>query len=239
MKKVIRLTESDLLRIVKRVINEQLQSDIAGTPPSTRQPKNNQSTVRNMNIIRLSGGVKFVINNNRGFSSGSVMDGVTSQLGPGNFIIFNQIPPVPGTSLTLDFIKNTDVPSAIVRMLSDKVGFMKDANMYGLDNRGVMDFLSLVCRGFYGNVTTDGVVNLLTSLRMLQQNQSNVLGPSIMSNFESIFRTIVSISSMSGNEFYTKFPTNLVSNKWGAGGQEMKSIYNASIKYLPGNIKRA
>jgi hypothetical protein len=73
---------------------------------------------------------------------------------------------------------------------------------------------------------------------LLQQNQAKILGSSIISNFESIFKTIVSISSMTGPDFYAKFPTNLVSNKWGAGGNEMKAIYSASIEYFPGNIKK-
>ena len=221
MKKVIRLKESDLLRIVKRVIQEQSSSDSA------------------LDVTPLYGGLKFVINNKQGFSSGKTLGGVNSELGSGNFIIFNQVPSAPGASQTLDFLNNTGSNAAIVSMLTDKLGFMKDAKMFGLDNRGSLDFIALVCRGFYGNVTTDGVFNFLSSLRMLQQNQSNVLGSSIISNFESIFKTIQEISKMTGPDFYAKYPTNLVSHRWGAGGSDMKSIYTASIKYFPGNIKRA
>lgn len=205
----------------QRLLNEQTSSESA------------------LDVTPLYGGLKFVINNKPGFSSGKTLGGVKTELGGGNFIIFNQVPSAPGASQTLDFLNNTGSNVAIVSMLANKVGFMKDAKMFGLDNRGSLDFIALVCRGFYGNVTTDGVFNLLSSLRMLQQNQSNVLGPSIISNFESIFKTIQEISKMTGPDFYAKFPTNLVSNKWGAGGSDMKSIYTASIKYFPSNIKNS
>lgn len=221
MKKVIRLKESDLLRIVKRVIQEQSSSDSA------------------LDVTPLYGGLKFVINNKPGFSSGKTLGGVNSELGSGNFIIFNQVPSAPGASQTLDFLNNTGSNAAIVSMLTDKVGFMKDAKMFGLDDRGSMDFLSLICRGFYGNVTEDGILNILQSLRMLQQNQASLLGSSIISNFESIFKAILSFSSMTGPDFYAKYPTHLVSNKWGAGGSEMKAIYSASIKFFPNkNVKK-
>ena len=192
-----------------------------------------------LNISSLSGGIKFVINNKSGFSSGEKLGGVTSELGKGLFIVFNQVPTVPGASLTLDFLNTTGANSAIVSMLTDKTGFMKDAKMFGLDDRGSMDFLSLICRGFYGNVTEDGILNILQSLRMLQQNQASLLGSSIISNFESIFKAILSFSSMTGPDFYAKYPTHLVSNKWGAGGSEMKAIYSASIKFFPNkNVKK-
>jgi hypothetical protein len=191
-----------------------------------------------LNITPLAGGIKFVINNKSGFSAGSEMGGVTSELGQGNFILFNQVPSAPGAALTLDFLNTSGAQSAIVSMLNNKIGFMKDAKMFGIDDRGAMDFISLVCRGFYGNITKENVISLLQSLRLLQQNQAKILGSSIISNFESIFKTIVSISSMTGPDFYAKFPTNLVSNKWGAGGNEMKAIYSASIEYFPGNIKK-
>ena len=38
---------------------------------------------------------------------------------------------------------------------------MKDAKMFGIDDRGAMDFISLVCRGFYGNITKENVISLL------------------------------------------------------------------------------
>jgi hypothetical protein len=117
-------------------------------------------------------------------------------------------------------------------------GFRKDSNMHPLNNRGVVDFLALVCRGFYGSVTTDGVVEILKSLRILQQNQVNVLGQNISSNLQSIFTVIQNISTMTGPIFYKNYPTNLVSSKWGASGDEMKRIYNSSIKYFPGNISK-
>lgn len=202
---------------------------------TTEKPQTNNES---LNITPLDGGIKFVINNKSGFSAGSEMGGVKSELGQGNFILFNQVPSAPGAALSLDFLNTSGAKSAIVSMLNDKIGFMKDARMYGIDERGAMDFISLVCRGFYGDVTKDNVVSLLKSLRMLQQNQSNILGSSIISNFESIFKAILSISSMTGPDFYAKFPTNLVSNKWGAGGYEMKAIYSAAIEYFPGKIKK-
>lgn len=221
----------------KFIITEDDKRHIKSLYEQTTEKPQTENTA--LNITPLAGGIKFVINNKPGFSSGSKMGGVNTELGQGNFILFNQVPSGKGASLSLDFLNNSGAQSAIVSMLNNKIGFMKDAKMYGIDDRGAMDFISLVCRGFYGDVTKENVITLLQSLRLLQQNQSSILGPTIISNFESIFKAILTISSMTGPDFYAKFPTNLVSNKWGAGGYEMKAIYSAAIEYFPGKIKKA
>jgi hypothetical protein len=186
----------------------------------------------------LSGGIQFVINNTTSLSAGAQLGNVSTQLGQGKFIVFNRIPVTTGAALTLDFFNTNSQNTPMVSMVSDKSGFTKDGNMYNLDARGTVDFLALVCRGFYGSVTSDGIVEILKSLRILQQKQKVFLGPNISSNFDSIFTVVQNISTMTGPIFYKNYPTNLVSSKWGASGDEMKEIYNSSIKYFPGNIRK-
>jgi len=230
MKKFI-ITEEDKRHI--KSLYEQTTGQTQTQQTQTQQP-NNSGVVRS----NLSGGIQFVINNTTSFSAGAQLGNVSTQLGQGKFIVFNTVPPVPNTPLELDFVNTSNQNTAMVSMDTSNPGFRKDSNMHPLNNRGVVDFLALVCRGFYGSVTTDGVVEILKSLRILQQNQVNVLGQNISSNLQSIFTVIQNISTMTGPIFYKNYPTNLVSSKWGASGDEMKQIYNSSIKYLPGNIRK-
>ena len=225
MKKFI-ITEED-----KRHIKSLYEQTTGQT--QTQQPNNN-------GIVRsnLSGGIQFVINNTRSFSAGAQIGGVPTQLGQGKFIVFNTVPPARNTPLVLDFLNTNNQNTAMVSMDTSNPGFMKDSNVFPLNDRGVVDFLALVCRGFYDSVTTDGIVEILKSLRILQQNQVRTLGQNISSNLQSIFAVIQNISTMTGPTFYKNYPTNLVSSKWGASGDEMKQIYNASIKYFPGNIRK-
>jgi hypothetical protein len=236
MKKFI-ITEEDKRHI--KSLYEQTTGQTQTQQPQAQQPQTQQPT-NNSGVVRsnLSGGIQFVINNNTSLGAGSQLGNVSTQLGQGKFIVFNTVPPAPNTPLMLDFLNTNSQNTAMVSMTTDKAGFMKDSNMFPLNNRGVVDFLALVCRGFYGSVTTDGVVEILKSLRILQQNQVNVLGQNISSNLQSIFTVIQNISTMTGPIFYKNYPTNLVSSKWGASGDEMKQIYNSSIKYFPGNISK-
>jgi hypothetical protein len=230
MKKFI-ITEEDKRHI--KSLYEQTTGQTQTQQPQAQQP-NNSGVIRS----NLSGGIQFVVNNTTSLSAGAQLGNVSTQLGQGKFIVFNRIPVTTGAALTLDFFNTNSQNTPMVSMVSDKSGFTKDGNMYNLDARGTVDFLALVCRGFYGSVTTDGVVEILKSLRILQQNQVNVLGQNISSNLQSIFTVIQNISTMTGPIFYKNYPTNLVSSKWGASCDEMKQIYNSSIKYFPGNIRK-
>jgi len=216
----------------RMIITEEEKQRIKGLYEQGK-PQSGTTKTNGITIIPLTDDIKFVRNSNPSISAGEKMGNVNTQLGQGHFIVFNT------RNGELDFLNtvvgNTD---SSITMSVNEPGFRKDGTMFNnINDRLVIDVVSLICGGFYGSVTVDGVINVLNAIRVLQQTQRPLLRNNIITNFNNIFNSIYRISAMNGQQFLSSFPTNLEKNRWGGSGNDLKTVYSSAIKYFPGNIR--
>jgi hypothetical protein len=226
------ITEDEKKRI-KSLYEQVTPNPAAPSNQTATQPQTNQE----QETVSLTPDIKFTINNKLGFTSGSKVGNFTSELGGGNNIVFNAVS-TNKSPKTLMFLNSSSPDSFSVTLRDNLVGYMKNATDAKLDTQGVIDMLSLICRGFYGSVKDKNVINVLNALRKLQQNYSTTLGEQIISSLNSVFTGVLSLATMTGPDFQSKFTTNLVASKGTAGGGEMTEIYKAAIQFFPGKIRK-